>query len=83
MRRRITRRRRRWRKCGAEGRQCNAHPYFTPKTACMFLCDTESRKTRVLYLNVLRKMHWNLKTHGGTRKEIKVLFNYSEARCKS
>ena len=45
-------------------------------------CVTQSREAGVFYLNVLWKMHWSLKTHRGTRKEIKVLFNYSKAQCK-
>lgn len=81
-RRRRKRRRRRRRECEAEGRQCNAHPYFSSKRACVFLRDTESRDARVFYLIVLWKMLWSLKTHRGSRREIKVLLNYSEAQCK-
>lgn len=52
--------------------------YLSPKWACEFLCDRESREARNLFLNVLWKMHWSFQTHGGIRKERKVLFNYSE-----
>lgn len=45
---------------------------FLLRERVCFYTTQRGGEARVFDLNMFWKMHWSLKTHGGTRREIKV-----------